>query len=144
VPEFLSPEWLDAMIAAATTAHLRAGDIDLAIEQVVTGRPAGEVAWTVRVHDGRVEVESGRTPAPSISFTVDADTAQAIHSGRQSAQAAFMTGRLRLGGDVALLLDHQGTLSELEDVFADVRASTTYADATTTDTPPSTLDRSHA
>ena len=129
MPVFLSTEWLDAMVAAGASARPPDPSIDLAVQQIVTGTPAGEVAWVVRVHDGQVRVERGRTPAPSISFTLDATTAAAIHSGQLSAQAAFMTGRLRLGGDVGLLLAHQGTLSELEDVFASVRAATTYDEA---------------
>jgi putative sterol carrier protein len=125
--EFLSPAWLEAMAAAAARSEGVADGLDLVIQQVVTGGPEGDVAWCVTIREGTVRVAAGRSDEPSITFTQDAGTAADIQSGEQSAQAAFMTGRLRLGGDVRLLLDHQAALATLDDLFAEVRASTTYA-----------------
>jgi predicted lipid carrier protein YhbT len=128
MPVFLSDEWFDAMAAAARCASDVSPDLDLVVQQVVepaTG-PDGEIAWFVTVRDGTVGIERGRHPSPSIAFTLDIATAAGIQSGEQSAQAAFMAGRLRVGGDVRTLLDQQEAMATLEDVFADVRATTTY------------------
>ena len=38
-----------------------------------------------------------------------------------------MTGRLRVGGDLSVLLEHGDVLAELDDVFAAVRARTDLA-----------------
>ena len=43
-----------------------------------------------------------------------------------NAQAALADGRLRVSGDVARLAAHAAALARLDDVFAAVRASTTY------------------
>ena len=51
-------------------------------------------------------------------------TAASIAMGQGSAQRAFMTGRLRVGGDLRVLLEHSDVLAQLEDVFAAVRART--------------------
>ena len=53
-----------------------------------------------------------------------ATAASAIAAGSSSAQRAFMTGRLRVGGDLRVLLAHGEALAQLDDVFAGVRART--------------------
>jgi hypothetical protein len=123
---FLSDPWFDAMAAAADAAAPVSPELDLVVQQVVTAGDGVARTWYVEVRRGAITMRRGCHDAPSITFTVDADTAAGIQSGTQSAQAAFMAGRLRVGGDVRVLLDQQGALQELDDVFADVRASTTY------------------
>lgn len=125
----LSPEWITALDEAArasTTLQTVAGDLDLTVQQVVTdGDPAGgEVAWYVRLRRGLVEVRPGRIDEADVTFTQDRATARAIADGELSAQAAFMAGRLRTGGDLAQLLAHREALAALDDVFAEVRART--------------------
>jgi hypothetical protein len=129
VPRFLSPEWIDALDRAARADKgLRAaapGD-DLILEQVVTGSPDGERAYHLIVSPDRAGVAAGRHPDASVTITVPFETAIAINAGDASAQAAFMTGQLRLGGDVSALLRHRDALAGLDDLFAAVRAETTY------------------
>ncbi len=143
VTEFLSPAWLAAMADAAERAHgtptdpggagsdheersaSGSGRPDLVIQQVVTG-PNDEVTWFVSVCATAVRVESGHHPDPDITLTQDRGTAAAIASGHQSAQGAFMSGRLRVGGDVRVLLDHQGELARLDHLFVSVRAGTRF------------------
>ncbi len=121
VTEFLSPAWLQAMADAADRGPSAP---DLVIQQVVTG--VEEVTWFVSVGTDGVGFEPGRHATPDITFTQDRATATAIASGRQSAQGAFMSGQLRVDGDVRLLLDHQDDLVRLDDNFASVRATTAY------------------
>ena len=125
VVEFLSDAWFDAMSAAAREAHAVPVALDLVVQQLVDG-DGSSVDWFLEVRGGAVAVTRGRHPTPSITFRLDAATAAAIQSGRSSAQAAFMSGRLRVAGDVRVLLDQQEALHELDDVFADVRGATTY------------------
>ena len=123
--EFLSDAWFDAMATAAREARVIPAALDLVVQQVVD-RDGSSVEWFVEVRDGAVTVARGRHPAPSITFQLDAATAAAIQSGRSSAQGAFMSGRLRVAGDVRLLPAQQDALHELDDLFADVRGATTY------------------
>jgi hypothetical protein len=121
VAEFLTDEWFAEVEAAA-----RAADVDVAprlvLQQVVPDGPAGEVAYAVVVDAGKVEVQRGRVEAPDLVFTQDRATAEAIHRGDLSAQAAFMQGRLRLGGDLRAVIDRAADLAAVDDVFARVRA----------------------
>ena len=129
MPEFLSDGWFHAMADAARAATGVPADLDLVIQQVVDDVDDERGAWYVAVRDGSVRLERGRHPAPSITFTLDLATARGIQAGTASAQGAFMAGRLRVGGDVRVLLDQQYGLQRLDDVFAEVRSTTTSPQA---------------
>ena len=139
MPSYLSDEWLAALDAAARNhaglAAATAG-VHLVLEQVVTsdtadpdldtdpGGSAGgggtAVCWHVVVDDGSVRFVGGPAPAPTVRFTADAVTARAVTDGALSATEAFMTGRLRVGGDTTALVEHHALLEGLGDVFAAV------------------------
>jgi putative sterol carrier protein len=132
VPSFLSDEWIDALDAAASSAPALAGvladgtDVDeLVIEHVVDDEGT-ERAFHLVLGHGPARAHRGRADEPTITFAQDRATASAIASGAASAQSAFMSGKLRLGGRVDLLLEHHGALAELDDVFAAVRAQTQW------------------
>ena len=119
--DFLTDAWLDELEAAATGADVPPMP-RLALQQVVPDGPDGEVAYALVVEDGRVEVCRGRVENPDLVFTQDRATAEAIFLGELSAQAAFMQGRLRLGGDLRAVIDRAADLASVDDVFASVRA----------------------
>lgn len=133
---FLSAEWIGALheaaVASTSLAELTAG-VTLVIEQEIVDAPGGPVTYHVLFEDGVVAVRSGPSSAghlgsgtdrPTIRFSQDLETATEIAAGRGSAQRAFMTGRLRVGGDLSVLLARGDLLAELDDVFGAVRART--------------------
>jgi len=61
---------------------------------------------------------------PDLRFTTDYATAARIAAGGLGAQRAFVEGRLRVGGDLSLLIRHHKALSTIDDVLAGVRART--------------------
>ena len=126
VLRFLSDPWIDAMARAVEGASGPLVDPPLVLQQVVTGHTEGEAAWSITLGAGTIVVTHGRADRPTVTFTQDVETATAVNRGELSAQAAFMTGRLRVGGDVQVLLDRQPDLAVVEDIFALVRADTTY------------------
>lgn len=115
---------LDRAAAASLALTQVAEGGDLVIQQVVTDGPEGPVAYRIELRAGRPAVVAGEGPA-TVTLRTDHATAAAIHAGEESAQAAFMAGRLRLGGDIRALLAHREALAALDDVFATVRAGTT-------------------
>jgi hypothetical protein len=132
VPRFLSDEWIAEMDAAASSAPSLVGVLpddanitELVIEHVVDD-DGDERAYHLVLGTGPARARQGHADTPTITFRQGRATAAAIASGASSAQAAFMAGDLRLGGRVDLLLTHHGALTELDDVFADVRARTEW------------------
>lgn len=124
---FLSEEWLTALERAAEAAtDVVDPDLDMVIQQVVTSDDGTEVAYHLVLRGGQVRAHRGRANTPTVTFTTDRDTAARINQGIQSAQAAFMTGDLRIGGDIQALASQQASLAGLRDLFGALRAETSY------------------
>ena len=120
--EPLTSAWVSALAAAAQGATAPAG-IELVVQQVVVDADGGEeLAYAVRIGGGTVAVTEGRADDADVTFTQDRDTAVAIAAGELSAQAAFLAGRLRVGGDLRAALANARELAALGDVFASARA----------------------
>jgi hypothetical protein len=119
---FLTDEWLDELDGVARGTAVDPA-LHLRVQQVIPDGPDGrEVAYVVEVTSGRVRVHRGRSADADVTFTQDLATARAIHHGELSAQAAFMEGRLRLGGDLRAVIDRSAALAAIDDVFAGARA----------------------
>ena len=120
--EPLTSAWVSALAAAAQGATAPEG-IELVVQQVVVDADGGEeLAYAVRIGGGTVAVTEGRAGDADVTFTQDRDTAAAIAAGELSAQAAFLAGRLRVGGDLRAALANARELAALGDVFASARA----------------------
>jgi putative sterol carrier protein len=125
VAEFLTDAWVAELRAAAAVAQVPR-DLHLVVQQVVLADRGDETAFVIRVADGAITVEPGRADDADLSFTQDRATAAAIAKGELSAQAAFMAGRLRVGGDLRRVLDRARALVAVEDLFAAPRAATAW------------------
>lgn len=126
--QFLSDEWLTALADAARSRPTEhdgpLADVRLSVDQIIVGGPR----WRMVVDRGDVSIER---PEPGsdeadVRLTSDRATATDIAAGRRAALDAFITGDLVIGGDVRVMLDHGATLETLGDLFAAVRASTTF------------------
>lgn len=123
--EFLTDAWVAELDAAARDVRLPA-DLSIVVQQVVLADRGEASEYTVRIADGRASVTRGRADDAHVVFTQDRPTAAAIAKGELSAQAAFLAGRLRVGGDVRQVIDRARDLQVLDDVFGPTRAVTTW------------------
>jgi hypothetical protein len=129
VPRYLTPEWLDAAqraVEADATLADATKDVELTVQQVVTGGPDGDTTFHVVIDDGSVRVVKGEAGAATVTFVQNWETATAIGRGELSAQGAFMTGLIRIRGDLRKLIEHGNLFGGVDDVFAELRAQTTY------------------
>lgn len=126
---FLTPEWLDdlgAILESASLAGEARLDSGLALRQVVTGGPDGDTSYVVRIDENGVSLDLDPRADADIEVRHDLGTATEIATGRLSPSAAFAAGRTKLTGKVGLLVENQGVLSNLGDLFGHLRTSTTY------------------
>ena len=123
---FLSPEWIAALDAAAREATVPAG-VRLTIQQVVTDDGGDEeISYHLVFDEGRLRVLPGETEAPDVTLVQTREVAAALSRGELNAQRALEAGRLKLRGDIGHLAREGKALSAMEDVFAAVRADTSY------------------
>jgi putative sterol carrier protein len=128
VADFLSAEWIDALDAAARAATLpdTVAAMSLTVEQVVRDSPDRETRYHLRIEDGGARVQPGPAEAPDLRLFADYDVAARIQRGEVNAQEALAAGRLKVQGRFAHLVRVDDALRALQDVFAPVRAATTY------------------
>jgi putative sterol carrier protein len=103
------------------------------VQQTVDEVPAdlaeeGSVVYQIVLDEDGLDVHAGAPVTPTVTLRTSYRTAAAIAAGKESAQVAFMDGRLRVGGDIGALLARHEILAELDDVFAGVRARTKWPD----------------
>ena len=67
-------------------------------------------SWTVTVDDGTVAVAPGDTGSATCTIVTDEQTFLAIAEGRQNPAMAFMTGKVKVSGDM-------GAAMRLKSVF---------------------------
>jgi putative sterol carrier protein len=125
MPQFLSPEWIEALDAAAREAAVPAG-VRLVIQQVVTEEGGGEVHYHLVLDDGRLRVYPGDAPAADVTLVQSREVAAALSRGELNAQQALEAGRLKLRGEIGHLAREGKALTTVADVFAAVRGATSY------------------
>jgi putative sterol carrier protein len=123
--QFLSAEWIAALDAAAREATVPAG-VSLTIQQVVTGDGDGDVRYHLVLDDGRLQIRPGEAAGADVTLVQTREVAAALSRGELNAQQALEAGRLKLRGDIGHLAREGRALSAMEDVFAAVRAVTSY------------------
>ena len=131
--QYLSDEWIqraDAELAAAWDAADPPGGDSATTTTVayeVTAAPGGKVAYHLHFGPDGAGVGAGPPQGePTATMALDYDTAVEIARGEESAQAAFMQGRLKLDGDVTVLINRAPELAAVGDALAALRADTTY------------------
>ena len=129
---FLSVDWLGQVAAAAKSddgLRTAAGGVTLTVQQIVTGGPDGDKAWYLRFIDGEVDVVAGRADGPDVVFRESLETATRVSRGELSPAEAFASGRLKIGGQIGLLVRHHDMFARLRDALAPVHDDTTYPPA---------------
>ena len=67
---------------------------------------AGEGAWLVDVRDGKVTVTKGEQPA-DVTIRTSPETFTKIADGKQNPATAYMTGKIKLEGDLGAAMKLQ-------------------------------------
>lgn len=71
----------------------------------ITGDNGGK--WHAILSDGSVEVKEGEAENPNITLTVDSQNWMDIVNGKLNGQMAFLTGKLKIQGDMTLAMKLQ-------------------------------------
>ena len=113
---FLSPEWIEAARAIrhkyASAGHEIAASIRL--NQTITGVPFGDgaVSSYVDTTSGEVELELGSLVEPDATISTDYETARAlfVEQNPEAVMIAFMSGRIKVEGDLMKVMSLQTTM----------------------------------
>jgi putative sterol carrier protein len=67
--------------------------------------------WQVLINSDKCEVKEGAHPSPNITISMTAQDYLDLLAGKLNPQMAFMTGKLRISGDMGLALRLQSLFS---------------------------------
>ena len=90
------------------------------LQQEVTGTPEGDISYGFILEDGKVQLVRGEVEGPEATITQDYDTAAALSKGELNGQAAFMSGKLKIGGNLMKMMTLQGVLTQMPAALGDM------------------------
>jgi putative sterol carrier protein len=118
--KFLSEEWADAL-----KAELNRNE---AFRQAATGKQAtiqqvisadGDIThYWITIADGAIDLGVGDVEGEDATITQSYDSAAALARGELSPVTAFMTGKLKVTGNMGLILGLQSALAQLPAAMA--------------------------
>ncbi|HEX9684134.1 MAG TPA: SCP2 sterol-binding domain-containing protein [Acidimicrobiales bacterium] len=126
--KFLEQDWFDAVnthIAQDEALKTSSAGVSLAIQQHVTDCPGGEdIFHYIKVDDGSIELGLGTLDNPDATMKADYATAFGMQKGELDAMSAFSAGKMMVTGNMAVLMSHQGTLTQINANIDRVRDQT--------------------
>ena len=140
MPQFLSPEWVAAFDAALAgvkvpgpgeDAGLAALDGEFTVIQEVHGGPSGDLTVALTVSDGSLHLSlpDGEPPgaeAADVAISLSYEDAVALSQGELVAAEALTAGRVRVRGDLSVLVASQQMLASAQPYVQALAADTTY------------------
>jgi putative sterol carrier protein len=113
--KFLSDEWaaaLKAELNAREAFRQAAAGHQATIQQVIAGSD-GDVPYWIVIQDSSIDMGTGTVEGADATITENYETAVKLATGELSAVTAFMTGKIKIAGNMGLLLSLQGVLTQL-------------------------------
>ena len=104
MPKYLSQEWHDRVKELAKEQPDRPG-ASIRMQNVTTGGPDGDVKYWTVIEDGHlVDQQLGELDDAEVTLTSSWADASAVQKGELDANAAFMQGRVKVGGNMGKLM----------------------------------------
>ena len=113
--KFLTEEWAQD-VTTALNSHEgfknAIGAADLGIQFEVDGAPDGDGSYFLKSSGGATNVAVGTLEDADVTVSQSYESAVAISKGELNTQTAFMTGKLKVSGNLAKLMMHQSAVQQ--------------------------------
>lgn len=119
---FLSDEWAEALKAELNQSEdfqQAAAGQKATIQQVITGAESTMYYW-ITIGEGKIDLGVGDIDGEDATITQSYDSAAALAKGELSPVTAFMTGKLKIAGNMGMILGLQGALAQLPAAMAKI------------------------
>ncbi len=121
--KFLSDEWAQALKAELNESEefrRAAAGQHATIQQVITGGDVDDTHYWITIQDGSIDLGVGDVEGEDATITQSYDSAAALARGELSPVTAFMTGKLKIAGNMGMILGLQGALAQLPAAMAKI------------------------
>ncbi|MEX1125853.1 MAG: SCP2 sterol-binding domain-containing protein [Acidimicrobiia bacterium] len=113
--KFLSEEWASE-VTAALGRHQgfknAIGSAELSIQFVVSDGLEGDSEYYLKSSGGNSTMAMGTLESADVTVRQSYETATAISKGELNTQTAFMTGKVKVSGNLAKLMMHQSAIQQ--------------------------------
>jgi putative sterol carrier protein len=92
--------------------------VSLSVQFDVSGSPDGDVSYYLTISDGAVDTAVGGMEGPDVTVASDYETSKDISKGELNVQMAFMSGKIKVGGNMAKIMMHQAVLNDYARVLS--------------------------
>ena len=120
--KFLTKEWLDALTVALQAHEGFKGataTTELTLQFEVSDAPAGtEPVYLITLGGGSVQATAGPGASPDVTIVNSYETAVAVAKGELNTQMAFMTGKIKVSGNMTKLITNQAMLTQFASATA--------------------------
>jgi putative sterol carrier protein len=120
--KFLSDEWAEALkreLNQSDAFRQASAGQKATIQQVISGGE-GDTHYWITIADGQIDLGVGDVEGEDATITQSYDAAAALAKGELSPVTAFMTGKLKIAGNMGLILGLQGALAQLPAAMATI------------------------
>ena len=121
--KFLSEGWAQDVTTALNNHDgfkNALGAADLGIQFEVEEAPDGEVNYYLSASAGNAVMSLGELDNADVTVKQSYETAVAIFKGELNTQTAFMTGKLKVSGNLAKLMMHQNVIQQWGSAVGDL------------------------
>jgi putative sterol carrier protein len=104
--KFLTEEWAEALKGALNddeAFRTAAATLSARIQQVIT-QEAGDTKYWIVIADGAIDMGLGDLEPVDATITQSYETAAALSKGELNAVTAFMTGKIKVEGDMSVAM----------------------------------------
>ncbi len=106
-PEDITPDdfylkWIPEQAAANPDQSAKIKDVNTVIQIVLTGEGGGD--YYMDLAGGEIKTAKGKAEAPKLTITQAIEDWREINAGRLNPQMAFMSGKIKISGDMSLAM----------------------------------------
>ena len=122
--KFLTKEWMEALTSTVNQDDnftSATATVDLTLQFEVTDAPDGpESTYHVVIKEGTLLAGPGPADDPDATISNDYETAVAISKGELNTQMAFMTGKMKVSGNMAKIMMNQAVFTKFAEASSAV------------------------
>ena len=115
--QFLSPDYFAAatkLLSADSDVRSAIEGVEVSLLYVVGSGPDGAFSYYIDVSGGEIEVARGELGSPSATVRSTYETAARIARRELSNQVAFLTGKVKISGNLGTLMKHNSLLDLIQ------------------------------
>ena len=120
---YLSDEYMEAgnaALAASVDVQPAIKGVEVTMAFKVTDGPDGDLEHYIRIGDDKVTIGRGSVENPDATIRNSYKTSAKLSKGELSNQMGFLTGKIKISGNMGVLMKHNAALDLIQATLSDL------------------------